>query len=327
MPAASAPVLSPAALAAVVAGDRLAEEHYPAAVVDLAEPGPVTTLLGSAPCVVIGIGSDPDTAPGPPAVDVVARADDELGAMLETIRAVPRAATSLAVLLRLTTAVDPALGLAAESAVYSALQGGPEFARWRDQHPGRAVDERDRGHPPVAVSRLDGLMRVTLDRPWKHNAFSSTMRDGLTEVLSVALVDDTIEQIVLDGRGPSFCSGGDLDEFGTFPDPATAHVTRLARSPARMLWLLRDRVEVRLHGSCLGAGIELAAFACRVVASADARIGLPELRLGLVPGAGGTVSLPRRIGRHRTAWLGLTARTINAATALRWGLVDAVTGP
>src|SRR5262249_51711819 len=126
------------------------------------------------------------------------------------------------------------------------------------------------------------------------------------------------------GNGPSFCSGGDLDEFGTRPDPATAHRTRLTRSPARLLWRLRDRTGCTIHGACLGAGIELAAVAGRVQARPGTRFALPELGLGLVPGAGGTVSLPRRIGRHRTAWLALTTASIDVATALDWGLIDEI---
>ena len=87
---------------------------------------------------------------------------------------------------------------------------------------------------------------------------------------------------------------------------------------------LASRVSVHLHGACMGAGIELPAYAHRIVAAPDAVISLPEIGLGLVPGAGGTVSIPRRIGRQRTAWLGLTGARIDASTALDWGLVDEV---
>jgi enoyl-CoA hydratase/carnithine racemase len=154
-----------------------------------------------------------------------------------------------------------------------------------------------------------------------HNAFGRRVRDELADALTVALADAATE-VLLAGDGPSFCSGGDLDEFGTFTSPPAAHVVRLTRSPARLMAALADRVTVHLHGACMGAGIELPAFAHRIVAAADTVIALPELSLGLVPGAGGTVSLPRRIGRQRTAWLALTGFTVDAATALRWGLVD-----
>jgi enoyl-CoA hydratase/carnithine racemase len=72
----------------------------------------------------------------------------------------------------------------------------------------------------------------------------------------------------------------------------------------------------------MGSGIELAAFTDWVVAAQDTQIALPEIGLGLVPGAGGTVSLTHRIGRLRTAWLAFSAGTIDAATAKSWGLVD-----
>jgi enoyl-CoA hydratase/carnithine racemase len=104
----------------------------------------------------------------------------------------------------------------------------------------------------------------------------------------------------------------------------SAHLVRLAGSIGRVLSTLATRTTARIHGACVGSGIELPAFADVVVAAPSTRIRLPELGLGLVPGAGGTVSLPRRIGRHRTAFLGLTGSTIDAATAKRWHLVDSI---
>jgi enoyl-CoA hydratase/carnithine racemase len=87
---------------------------------------------------------------------------------------------------------------------------------------------------------------------------------------------------------------------------------------------LADRLTVRVHGAAVGAGVELAAFAHRVEATDDATFCLPEVSMGLIPGAGGTFSVPRRIGRQRTlAWC-LEGATIDAATALAWGLVDQV---
>jgi enoyl-CoA hydratase/carnithine racemase len=167
-------------------------------------------------------------------------------------------------------------------------------------------------------------LQVTLNRPDRHNAFSAEMRDGLVEALQVAALDPSIREIVIDGAGPSFCSGGDLNEFGTFPDPATAHAVRSTRNASRAIAACAERVQVRVHGICMGAGVELPAFAARVVAHADTSFALPELEMGLVPGAGGTVSLPRRIGRQRTAWLSLTGQRLDATRARDWGLVDEI---
>jgi enoyl-CoA hydratase/carnithine racemase len=150
------------------------------------------------------------------------------------------------------------------------------------------------------------------------------MRDAFVEALQLALADSSIAEVVLRGEGDSFCSGGDLDEFGSLSNPAEAHAIRTTRSPALLITRLAGRIRAELHGACLGAGIELPAFTDRVVATEDAFFQLPEVQFGLVPGAGGTVSLPRRIGRQKTAWLGLSGSRIDARTALAWGLVDEV---
>jgi hypothetical protein len=296
----------------------------PPVVVDLDSAGPAdgdrfAQGLGAAPYLVIGLGRyRRDEAPG--FVDVVATPDD-LELVEDGIARAPIAATALALLLRGATDRSVAEGLIAESATYSVLQGGPEFAAWRAAHPARA---RVDAGPTVRTQRAGPLLRITLNRPHVRNALNSAMRDALVEALTVAVADPSASTVELDGAGPSFCAGGDLDEFGDRADPASAHLIRLARSPALLLSRLAPRVTARLHGACYGSGIELPAFAGRVVAAPDTRIALPELGLGLIPGAGGTVSLPRRIGRHRTAWLALTGAPIDAATALAWGLVDAV---
>jgi hypothetical protein len=273
--------------------------------------------LVSLPCV---LAARPGLDRLAPVVDVFA-GDEQLDAIVAAVAATPLAATAMVVLLRSTLARTIDEGLVAESVTYSMLQGGPEFARWRA---GREKRQRPERPDAVLADRLDGTLAITLNRPHVHNAFNRAMRDGVAEALAVALVDDSIDRIVLRGAGPSFCSGGDLDEFGGFPDPASSHLIRLTRSPARLIARLSSRVEVQVHGSCMGAGVELPAFAGRVEAHPDARFALPELSLGLVPGAGGTVSLPRRIGRHRTALMGLTGAAVDASTALDWGLVDAI---
>jgi enoyl-CoA hydratase/carnithine racemase len=157
----------------------------------------------------------------------------------------------------------------------------------------------------------------------RRNAVDSAMREALLDALQIAQFDAGVS-VRIDAAGPSFCAGGDLDEFGTAPDPATAHLVRVSRSVGRVLHELRDRVTVHVHGDCIGAGIELPSFAGRVIAAEGSTFRLPEIGMGLIPGAGGTVSIPRRIGRSRTLWFALTGEPVDAATALRWGLVDAV---
>ncbi|MBV8981889.1 MAG: enoyl-CoA hydratase/isomerase family protein [Acidimicrobiia bacterium] len=253
-------------------------------------------------------------------VDVVVD-DGSLEDIVRTVERWPIASVALAVLLRSAERRSVADGLIAESAVYSLLQAGPEFARWRAERPsGSHLQEG----PAVRCEREGDRLLVTLSRPDVHNAFSAAMRDELVEALAVARADLSIKTVVLAGEGKSFCSGGDLDEFGSRPDPATAHVLRLQRSAPLAVAAVAERLEVRLHGACLGAGIELAAFARHVVATDDAAIGLPEVTLGLIPGAGGTVSVTARAGRHNTAWLALSGSTIDAETARSWGLVDEV---
>jgi len=233
----------------------------------------------------------------------------------------PIAVAALDLLLDATAGLDVPRALIVESATYSTLQAGPEHQTWLRGHTRKP---RPAEGEPVRMSRDDGHLRLTLDRPHVRNAFNAAMRDGLLEGLALARDDDSITAVVIDGAGPNFCSGGDLDEFGTAPDPATAHLVRVARSVGRAIDEQRDRVTVVVHGTCVGAGVELAAFAARVIARPDATFRLPEIAMGLVPGAGGTVSLPRRIGPDRTRWLAVTGSAIDAATALDWGLVDTI---
>ena len=246
----------------------------------------------------------------------------EMADIEATFEAAPIASAALALHLRATDRRPPLDGLVADSTLISALQAGPEHAGWRAGHQRR--DRPDPG-PPVTVEREGDRLTITLNRPHVRNAVSAALRDRLLDALAVAEAATEVE-VHVHGAGPDFSAGGDLDEFGTTPDPATAHLIRTRRSVAASLHRLAPRTTVHLHGAAFGAGIELAAFAGTVLAAPDSRVGLPELGLGLIPGAGGTVSLPLRIGRQRTAWLALTRRTIDVTTALRWGLVDEITG-
>ena len=277
----------------------------------------------SLPFVVVGVTSDAGGEVGAGWMElcdvVVADEDPALARVEDNLAVHPITGTTLALLLRNQAELSVGDGLVAESAAYSVLQSGPEFAAWRAANPPRT--DRDAG-ARVQTQRHGGTLAVTLTRPQRLNALDAQMRDELVEALTLAAADPGITRVELRGEGRAFCAGGDLDEFGSRADPATAHLIRLERSAGRSLARLDKPAVCFVHGVTFGSGIELAAFCGTVVAAPDTQIALPEIGLGLVPGAGGTVSLPRRIGRLRTAWLAFSGSTVDAATALEWGLVD-----
>ena len=258
-------------------------------------------------------------------VVIVDSVPDALAELTARCQHWPQASSVCDDVLRAVDPGGPALpAVVTESLAYSTLQAGPEFARWlTDRGPARMPDITD----PVRAERDGDTLRIAFNRPQRHNAFSTDARAALLEALTVAQLDPSVTGIVLSGNGPSFCSGGDLAEFGTFADPVSAHLARTRHSPALALDELTARLgpacKAEVHGRVLGSGLEMAAFCGWVSARDDSVFGLPELHLGLIPGAGGTLSVTRRIGRWRTAYLVLSGRTIDARTALAWGLVDA----
>jgi len=275
------------------------------------------------PSVIAAVG-DMEHHPLRVVVDVVV--DEADLAVIETVtEANPQAAVTLVQVLRATRSLSMRDGLLLESTAFATLQAGAEFAQWLDGQ-GRRVRHPDPS-PPVLVEHHGGTARLVLDRPRLRNALSAELRDGLVDALRAVIVDPDVVDVVLAGNGPAFCIGGDLAEFGTTPDPSTAHQIRQTANVAPYLIEIADRLTVEVHGPCVGAGVELAAFADTVRARADATFSLPEVTMGLIPGAGGTVSLGHRIGVWRTAELALTAKTIDAATAQHWGLVDEIAEP
>jgi len=343
-------------VAEVVAGVPLDVEldhdgapRRPVVVVDLAEAAALpcrdaelaASRLAAAIPVTVGVGADSAASVPPPVLEALSLTLVEVGAagshpadpravpvpsiqaalvaLVGAATAAPRAAVTLGRVLRQTAVLPVVDGLAAESAAYSTLLAGPEFAGWV----ARRGTPRSRVTGEVRLERSADVLTVTLDRPRRRNAVDAPTRDALVDALALAAADPSL-RVELRAVGKDFSAGGDLDEFGSTPDPATAHPLRLERSVGRAIDLVADRVTAYLHGACYGAGCELPAFAGHVVAGADTRLALPELSLGLIPGAGGTVSLTRRIGRWRTAWMGLTGIPVDAPTALVWGLADAL---
>jgi enoyl-CoA hydratase/carnithine racemase len=252
--------------------------------------------------------------------DLVASGDSaeaNVRGWLDGFAANPQSATVLAHTLR----GEPSLFT--ESLAFSALQSGPEHARWLAA---RSAPNRSAPGARMSYEERDGVHVVTLARPDRHNALDIQMREELCDILD-ALPRTARTPILLTGAGPSFCSGGDLQEFGLRLDPVHAHLVRSGRSIAARLQELSSRVVAAVHGACIGAGLELASFSVRVIAASDAIFRLPEVGFGLIPGSGGTVSVRRRAGRHAFFDLALTGRQIDAEEALHLGIVDEICDP
>jgi len=290
-------------------GVRRTPGPVPVAVADLAAGLDTTLAIDTDPADRRLVGApDPDSA---------------IAELHGVVEANVHAAIVLGQVLRLSEDLPVPQAIDVESLAYSTLLGAPGFRHWLEQRGPRPLPPPS-PQEPVLVRRQADRLLITLNRPERRNAYGAEVRDGLVEALRLALTDDTITAIVLDGAGPSFSAGGDLDEFGTTPDLATAHLIRTRAGAGRLMSQLADRIEVRVHGNCVGAGIEVPAFASRIVAAPGTVFRLPEVSMGVIPGAGGTVSVPRRIGRWRAFWLCATGAALDTDTALSWGLVDEI---
>lgn len=178
--------------------------------------------------------------------------------------------------------------------------------------------------PPlhVAVERHGRVLAVTLDRP-PVNAIGRQMLEELRAAFAEAERDAGLRAVVLAGKGGNFASGADIKEFAALPDAAAFEAaSALAGEAFAAIESMPVPVIAAVDGWCLGGGNELA-MACHMrVAGAGARFGQPEIRIGLIPGFGGTQRLPRLVGRGAALRIMLGGEHIDAAEALRIGLVD-----
>ena len=172
-----------------------------------------------------------------------------------------------------------------------------------------------------------GVVRLTICNAGSLNILGSAVTDGVREGLEALAADRDIRALVLAGQGEkSMIGGADIKEMATLDQTsARAFITRL-RDLCEAVRAFPAPVIARMPGWCLGGGLEVAA-ACDIrIAAHDAKFGMPEVRVG-IPSVIHAALLPRLIGWGRTRWLLLTADTIDAPTALAWGLVDAVAPP
>lgn len=168
---------------------------------------------------------------------------------------------------------------------------------------------------PVRLERHNGVARIIIENP-PVNALSAAVRSGIAVALQAAMADADVTSIVLASNGATFSAGADITEFGQPPqDPSLPDLCEMVEASGKP-------VLAAIHGSTLGGGLELAMAAHYRVAAEDAKMGLPEVHLGLLPGAGGTQRTPRLIGVDRALDMMLTGKPISTKAALEVGLID-----
>ncbi len=264
------------------------------------------------------------TSPAAPAPWVsvdAARFDAHLAVLAASASTNPVAATMLAQVLRMAEVLPFGAALQAESLAYSTLLGGGEFARWRAA---RQQGGSERVVGKVRATRTGDAIELSLDTPANRNAMTASMRDALFEALANIADDPSAPSVHITAQGACFSTGGALEEFGSASDLAEAHAIRTVRSCAALIDRLGPRASVHFHGACIGSGLEIFATAAHRSADPSAFFQLPELSMGLIPGAGGAVTVSRAIGRHRTAWMVLSGKRVRAAQAMDWGLIHGI---
>jgi enoyl-CoA hydratase/carnithine racemase len=186
----------------------------------------------------------------------------------------------------------------------------------------------DRGWSTIRLDRADGIVTLTLRRPEVLNAYNTAMRDEVFTALGLVMDDPSVRVLVVRGAGRAFSTGGDLSEFGMAPSPVRAREIRQVRDVWGR-WLRVPCISIAaVHGLAVGGGLEMALLCDLLICSEDARFALPETGLGLIPGVGGTQTLPRAIGLGRAASVVLAGRWIDGREAARIGLaVEVVTRP
>ena len=177
---------------------------------------------------------------------------------------------------------------------------------------------------PVLLDVDDrGVATVSLNRP-KLNIYNLDMRDGLIEAFTAVRDHPDARVLVIRANGPHFSAGADLSEFGTAETIHEARRIRWDRDPWGPLWELPQPVIVALRGYSVGSGFEMSMLCDIRLANHDAKLSLPETRLGMLPSAGGTQSLTRVIGPDAALPIVATSLTYEADEALRLGLVHEV---
>ncbi|CZG60071.1 TPA: enoyl-CoA hydratase-related protein [Legionella pneumophila] len=173
----------------------------------------------------------------------------------------------------------------------------------------------------------NGILTLTLNRPEKLNALSTDVLNALNELFFQAKSNPKVKALLLTGNGKAFCAGADISRLAECNAQTGYEFACQGQEVFRLLETMGKPSLAAVNGFAFGGGCELAISATLRIASNKAMFGQPEVKLGVIPGYGGTQRLARLIGKGRAMDLCLTGRFINADTALNWGLVSEVVAP
>ena len=179
----------------------------------------------------------------------------------------------------------------------------------------------------LQFGKWQGMAHVKLDRPEVLNAYNIQMRDDLSEALLAVREDPDIRALLISGNGRAFCAGADLTEFGTAPSQVVARQVRWERDVWGQLIELEEPVVTAIHGYCIGSGVEIALLSDLRIAAQGTVFALPETKLGMIPAAGGTQTLPRNAGPSAAKELLFTGQRFGCEEALRLGLITRLVAP
>ncbi|RUR15556.1 enoyl-CoA hydratase [Legionella sp. km535] len=174
---------------------------------------------------------------------------------------------------------------------------------------------------------VNGILTLTLNRPEKLNALSTEVLNALAELFRSAKANPKVKALMITGNGKAFCAGADINRLAECTAQTGYEFACHGQEVFRLLENMGKPSLAAINGFAFGGGCELAISATMRIASTKAMFGQPEVKLGVIPGYGGTQRLARLVGKGRAMDLCLTGRFINAETALNWGLVSEVTEP
>lgn len=180
----------------------------------------------------------------------------------------------------------------------------------------------------IKTNQLEsGILQITLNRPEALNALSAGLMEKLYETFLVARVNPAVKAILITGEGKAFCAGADINQLAKLDSKSGMDFARHGQMIFRTLEQLGKPSLAAINGFAFGGGCELSMSATLRIASSNAVFGQPEVKLGVIPGFGGTQRLARLVGKGRALDLCLTGRSIKADEALAWGLVTEVVAP